>query len=61
MTERTMEKFLDFQASPERGWEGEGTTLHLKESGFLSDKHHHENTGGWDAELSELVELMGNH
>ena len=41
--------------------EGGGTTLHLKESGFLTDKHHRENTGGWDAELGELVELLSSH
>ena len=38
--------------------EGGGTTLHLRESGFLTDKHHEENTGGWEEELSELVTLL---
>ena len=37
-----------------------GTTLHLKESGFLTDKHHQENTGGWDSELGELVDFLRN-
>jgi len=37
-----------------------GTTLHLRESGFLTEKHHQENTGGWDSELGELTDLLGN-
>jgi uncharacterized protein YndB with AHSA1/START domain len=40
--------------------EGGGTTLHLKETGFLTDKHHQDNTGGWDEELGELVQLLGS-
>jgi len=35
-----------------------GTTLHLFESGFLTDLHHGQNTEGWDAELGELVDLL---
>jgi uncharacterized protein YndB with AHSA1/START domain len=35
-----------------------GTTLRLRESGFLTDNHHQENTEGWDKELAELVELV---
>ena len=35
-----------------------GTTLHLTESGFLTDKHQSENDGGWDHELGELAELL---
>ncbi len=35
-----------------------GTTLHLRESGFLTDLHHQQNTGGWDEELGELVDLL---
>ena len=35
-----------------------GTSLHLRESGFLTDKHQGENDGGWDAELGELVGLL---
>ena len=34
-----------------------GTTLRLRESGFLSDVHHSQNNGGWDEELAELVAL----
>jgi len=35
-----------------------GTTLYLRESGFLTDLHHQQNTGGWDEELAELVTLL---
>ena len=35
-----------------------GTTLHLRESGFLTDHHHEENTRGWKTELAELVALL---
>lgn len=35
-----------------------GTTLYLKETGFLSDKHCGENDGGWDQELGHLVTLL---
>jgi uncharacterized protein YndB with AHSA1/START domain len=35
-----------------------GTTLYLRESGFLTDHHHHQNTTGWDEELGELVALL---
>lgn len=35
-----------------------GTTLHLRESGFLTDKHHGENTRGWDEELGHLASLL---
>lgn len=35
-----------------------GTTLYLRESGFLTDRHHGQNTRGWDEELSELVALL---
>lgn len=35
-----------------------GTTLHLRESGFLTDKHHGQNDEGWDEELGELVALF---
>ena len=38
--------------------EGGGTTLHLRESGFLTDLHHQQNDGGWDEELGELVTLL---
>ncbi|MEZ4415483.1 MAG: SRPBCC domain-containing protein [Gemmatimonadota bacterium] len=37
-----------------------GTTLHVRESGFDSEKHFQQNTGGWDAELAELTELLGS-
>ena len=36
-----------------------GTTLRLRESGFLTDKHHGQNDQGWDEELAELVDLVG--
>lgn len=35
-----------------------GTILHLRESGFLTEKHHQQNTQGWTEELGELVELV---
>ena len=38
--------------------DGGGTRLHLRESGFLNDKHHEENTGGWESELAELATLL---
>lgn len=38
--------------------EGGGTTLHMRESGFDSDEHLADNTGGWTAELGELVEHL---
>lgn len=34
-----------------------GTTLRLRETGFLTDLHHSQNNGGWDEELAELVTL----
>lgn len=37
-----------------------GTTLHLFESGFLTDLHHSQNQEGWDSELGELVELLSS-
>lgn len=36
-----------------------GTTLHLRETGFLTDLHRGQNDEGWDAELGELSELLG--
>lgn len=36
-----------------------GTTLRLRESGFQRREHHESNNKGWDAELGELVELLG--
>ncbi|HIF56037.1 MAG TPA: ATPase [Gemmatimonadetes bacterium] len=38
--------------------EGGGTTLYLRESGFLTDLHHEQNTNGWKHELGELEELL---
>ena len=35
-----------------------GTTLHLRETGFLTDLHRGQNDEGWDAELGELSELL---
>ena len=39
--------------------EGGGTTLHRKETGFATEQSRSENDGGWDAELGELLELLG--
>jgi len=39
--------------------EGGGTLLELRESGFLTEKHRQENTGGWEHELGELVDYLG--
>lgn len=36
-----------------------GTILELTESGFETDDHLEENTGGWKAELAELVAFVG--
>lgn len=36
-----------------------GTTLHLKESGFKGEEYRSGNDSGWDAELRELLELLG--
>jgi len=36
-----------------------GTTLHLKESGFRSEEYRQGNVTGWDHELGELLELLG--
>jgi hypothetical protein len=38
-----------------------GTTLHLVETGFRTELHHTQNTGGWDEELAELVVLVSRH
>ena len=38
---------------------GGGTTLRLRESGFLTDLHHGQNIQGWGEELGELVEYLG--
>ena len=35
-----------------------GTTLRLRESGFLTDLHHQQNTEGWHEELDELMHLV---
>ena len=37
-----------------------GTTLHLRETGFLTDLHRGQNDEGWDAELGELSALWGS-
>ena len=34
--------------------ENGGTRLHLRESGFLTDHHHRQNTEGWEEELDQL-------
>ncbi len=36
-----------------------GTTLYLKESGFKSEKLRQDNDAGWDAELGEMLEYLG--
>ena len=38
--------------------DGGGTTLQLRETGFLTDLHHSQNNGGWDEELAELRQLV---
>lgn len=38
--------------------DGGGTTLHLRESGFLTPKDREDNVGGWTHELGELAELL---
>jgi uncharacterized protein YndB with AHSA1/START domain len=42
--------------------EGEdgGTTLRLRESGFLTEVHRGQNDTGWDEELAELVEVLAS-
>ena len=35
-----------------------GTTLVVRESGFDSERHHGQNTGGWTHELEELVAYL---
>jgi uncharacterized protein YndB with AHSA1/START domain len=35
-----------------------GTILDLTESGFVEEKHLEDNTGGWQAELIDLVDLI---
>jgi hypothetical protein len=35
-----------------------GTTLVVRESGFLTDKHRAGNVEGWDAETAELVAYL---
>jgi uncharacterized protein YndB with AHSA1/START domain len=37
-----------------------GTTLRLKESGFLTDEHQGENDRGWEEELGHLAALVGS-
>jgi uncharacterized protein YndB with AHSA1/START domain len=42
---------VEFSLSPVDG----GTLLRMVESGFTDETHLKENSGGWDAELAELV------
>lgn len=35
-----------------------GTTLVLRETGFINESRRSENDDGWDSELAELVELL---
>jgi hypothetical protein len=37
-----------------------GTTLRLRESGFLTDLHHEQNTTGWAEELTKLIDLLAD-
>jgi len=37
-----------------------GTTLYLRESGFLNDQDRGQNDHGWDEELGELVQLLAS-
>ncbi len=39
---------------------GGGTTLRLRESGFVRPEDHAGNSKGWDAELQELVDLLSD-
>ena len=39
--------------------DGGGTTLVVRESGFLADKHRDGNHEGWGEELGELVDYLG--
>jgi hypothetical protein len=45
---------VEFSLEPE----GTGTRLRLVESGFGDERHREENSGGWDAELADLVALL---
>lgn len=45
---------VEFTLTPEDG----GTRLRLVESGFGEEGHLKENSGGWDAELADLVALL---
>ncbi len=38
---------------------GGGTTLYLRESGFKSEQGRQGNDAGWDAELGEMLEFLG--
>lgn len=38
--------------------DGGRSRLELKESGFRTEKHHHDNSGGWTSELGELVAYL---
>jgi uncharacterized protein YndB with AHSA1/START domain len=40
--------------------DGGGAVLHLRESGFLTDHHHQQNTEGWTEELAELQALLAS-
>ena len=39
--------------------EGGGTTLYLKETGFKTEELRQDNDSGWDAELGEMLEFLG--
>jgi uncharacterized protein YndB with AHSA1/START domain len=50
----TTTTLVEFSLSPA----GAGTQLRLVESGFTDETHRKENSGGWDAELADLVALL---
>lgn len=49
-----VQTLVEFSLTPDGG----GTRLRLVESGFVQDEHRQENSGGWDAELADLVALL---
>ncbi|MCJ7630368.1 MAG: hypothetical protein MUO50_18495 [Longimicrobiales bacterium] len=50
MNERAIEKVLEFQTAQNRVW----NWVHEADVPY-----HEQNTGGWDSELGELVDLLG--
>jgi uncharacterized protein YndB with AHSA1/START domain len=61
---REAEKALDQTDSTLVEWtltrrDNGGTLLHLRESGFAAEEYRQGNSSGWDTELAELLELLG--